>query len=225
MFYGVVYKLTNTVNGKYYIGQTQNSVEKRFRDHMYAKSAIGDAIREYGKDKFTKEILAVCESKKELNACEIRFIAEYKSNDPNFGYNRTGGGGKIFAISVRSGKIITEAFMSEEKYKKTGLYYVMKIIKGKYKAQVLYKLREFGVVRFGEMKRYLGDEVSYRMLASTLKELAADDLIIRTAYDENPPKVEYSLTVRGKSLIPLLDGLCAWGDANKPALEAGEQTV
>ena len=61
MFYGVVYKLTNTVNGKYYIGQTQNSVEKRFRDHMYAKSAIGDAIREYGKDKFTKEILAVCE--------------------------------------------------------------------------------------------------------------------------------------------------------------------
>ena len=217
MAYGVVYKLTNTVNGKNYIGQTKNSVEKRFRDHTYAKSAIGDAIRKYGKDKFTKEILAVCESREELNACELRFISEYKSNDPNFGYNRTGGGG-VNVVSKRSGKIITEAFMSEEKYKKTGLYYVMKIIKGKYKAQVLYRLREFGVVRFGEMKRYLGDEVSYRMLSSTLKELAADDLIIRTAYDENPPKVEYSLTERGKSLIPFLDDLWDWGDANKPEL-------
>ena len=217
MAYGVVYKLTNTVNGKNYIGQTQNSVEKRFRDHSYAKSAIGEAIRKYGKDKFTKEILAVCESREELNACELRFISEYKSNDPNFGYNRTGGGG-VNVVSKRSGKIITEAFMSEEKYKKTGLYYVMKIIKGKYKAQVLYRLREFGVVRFGEMKRYLGDEVSYRMLSSTLKELAADDLIIRTAYDENPPKVEYSLTERGKSLIPFLDDLWDWGDANKPEL-------
>ena len=216
MAYGVVYKLTNTVNGKNYIGQTKNSVEKRFRDHTYAKSAIGDAIRKYGKDKFTKEILAVCESREELNACELRFISEYKSNDPNFGYNRTGGGG-VNVVSKRSGKIITEAFMSEEKYKKTGLYYVMKIIKGKYKAQVLYRLREFGIVRFGEMKRYIGDEVSYKMLVSTLKELAADNLIIRTAYDENPPKVEYSLTERGKSLIPLLDGLCAWGDANKPS--------
>ena len=215
MAYGVVYKLTNTVNGKNYIGQTKNSVEKRFRDHTYAKSAIGDAIRKYGKDKFTKEILAVCESREELNACELRFISEYKSNDPNFGYNRTGGGG-VNVVSKRSGKIITKAFMSEEKYKKTGLYYVMKIIKGKYKAQVLYRLREFGIVRFGEIKRYLGDEVSYKMLTSTLKELAADDLIIRTAYDENPPKVEYSLTERGKSLIPFLDDLWDWGDANKP---------
>lgn len=71
-------------------------------------------------------------------------------------------------------------------------------------------------MRFGELKRYLGEEVSYRMLTSTLKELVADDLIIRTAYDENPPKVEYSLTERGKSLIPLLESLCVWGDAHKP---------
>ncbi|MBR1647394.1 MAG: winged helix-turn-helix transcriptional regulator [Selenomonadaceae bacterium] len=82
--------------------------------------------------------------------------------------------------------------------------------------RVLYALMEFEVVRFGEMKRYIGDEVSLKMLVSTLKELAADNLIIRTAYDENPPKVEYSLTERGKSLIPFLDDLWDWGDANKP---------
>ena len=110
-----------------------------------------------------------------------------------------------------------ERCIGNESFNDTGLAYALKLVKGKYKAQVLYALMEFGTVRFGEMKRYLGDEVSYRMLSSTLKELAADDLIIRTQYDENPPKVEYSLTARGKSLIPLLDGLCAWGDANKPS--------
>ncbi|MBR0061953.1 MAG: helix-turn-helix transcriptional regulator, partial [Selenomonadaceae bacterium] len=63
-------------------------------------------------------------------------------------------------------------------------------------------------------KRYLG-EISFRMLSSTLKELEVDDLVKRKEYDQLPLKVEYSLTERGKSLIPLLDGLCAWGDAHK----------
>ncbi len=54
------------------------------------------------------------------------------------------------------------------------------------------------------------------MLSSTLKELEADDLIKRKEYEQLPPKVEYSLTERGKSLIPLLDGLCTWGEEHKP---------
>lgn len=107
-----------------------------------------------------------------------------------------------------------ERCIADESFKDTGLFYTLKLIKGKYKPQVLYALMEFGVVRFGEMKRYLG-KVSYRMLSSTLKELAADDLIKRKEYNQLPLKVEYSLTERGKSLIPLLDGLCAWGDAHK----------
>ena len=108
-----------------------------------------------------------------------------------------------------------ERCIGNESFKDTGLAYTLKLIKGKYKAQVLYALMEFGVVRFGEMKHYLGDEVSYRMLTATLKELAADDLINRTEYEQLPKKVEYSLTERGKSLIPFLDGLCQWGDDNK----------
>ena len=107
-----------------------------------------------------------------------------------------------------------ERCIGNESFNDTGLAYALKLVKGKYKAQVLYTLMEFGVVRFGEMKRYLG-EVSYRMLTATLKELAADDLINRTEYEQLPKKVEYSLTERGKSLIPFLDGLCQWGDANK----------
>ena len=107
-----------------------------------------------------------------------------------------------------------ERCIGDESFKDTGLAYTLKLIKGKYKMRVLYTLMEFGVVRFGEMKRYLG-EISFRMLSSTLKELETDDLIKRKEYDQLPPKVEYSLTERGKSLIPLLDGLCAWGDAHK----------
>ena len=107
-----------------------------------------------------------------------------------------------------------ERCIGDESFKDTGLAYTLKLIKGKYKMRVLYTLMEFDVVRFGEMKRYLG-EISFRMLSSTLKELEADDLIKRKEYDQLPPKVEYSLSERGKSLIPLLDGLCAWGDAHK----------
>ena len=108
-----------------------------------------------------------------------------------------------------------ERCISNESFQDTGLFYTLRLIKGKYKMLVLYALMEFGVVRFGEMKRYIGDDVSLFMLNRTLKELVADGLIKRKEYAQLPLKVEYSLTERGKSLIPLLDGLCAWGDAHK----------
>ena len=107
-----------------------------------------------------------------------------------------------------------ERCIGDESFKDTGLFYTLKLIKGKYKMRVLYTLMEFGVVRFGEMKRYLG-EISFYMLNRTLKELEADDLIKRKEYDQLPPKVEYSLTERGKSLIPLLDIMCQWGIEHK----------
>ncbi len=106
--------------------------------------------------------------------------------------------------------------IGNESFKDTGLFYTLKLIKGKYKLRVLYTLMEFGVVRFGEMKRYIGNEISFFMLNRTLKELEADNLVKRKEYNQLPQKVEYSLTERGKSLIPLLDGLCTWGDEHKP---------
>lgn len=72
----------------------------------------------------------------------------------------------------------------------------------------------FGVVRFIEMKKYIGS-ISYKTLSSTLKELEADKLVNRREYPQIPPKVEYSLTERGKSLIPILDMMCDWGEQNR----------
>ena len=96
----------------------------------------------------------------------------------------------------------------------TGFSYTMPLIQGKYKMLILYTLTEYGVVRFNEMKKYIG-AISYKTLSSTLKELEADGLVHREEYPQIPPKVEYSLTERGKSLIPILDAMCEWGDQNR----------
>ena len=79
---------------------------------------------------------------------------------------------------------------------------------------ILYALMEFGVVRFNEMKKHIGT-ITFKTLSSTLKQLEADGLIIRTEYPQIPPKVEYSLSDRGKSLMPILDKMCEWGDQNR----------
>ena len=109
---------------------------------------------------------------------------------------------------------MAERCISSESLETTGFSYTLSLINGKYKMTILYTLMEFGVVRFNEMKRYIGG-ISYKTLSATLKELEADQLVDRREYPQIPPKVEYSLTERGKSLIPLLDGMCEWGDNNR----------
>ena len=104
--------------------------------------------------------------------------------------------------------------IAQECLETTGFSYTLSLINGKYKMTILYTLMEFGIVRFNEMKKYIG-EISYKTLSSTLKELEAEQLVHREEYPQIPPKVEYSLTERGKSLIPILDGMCEWGDANR----------
>ena len=96
----------------------------------------------------------------------------------------------------------------------TGFNYTMSLIQGKYKMFILYALMGFKVVRFNELKKYI-KTISYKTLSTTLKELEADQLIHREEYPQIPPKVEYSLTERGKSLIPILDGMCEWGHKNR----------
>ena len=100
------------------------------------------------------------------------------------------------------------------KLENTGFNYTMSLIQGKYKMFILYTLMEFGVVRFNEMQKYIGS-ITYKTLSATLKQLEADGLINRREYPQIPPKVEYSLTERGKSLIPILDGMCEWGDQHR----------
>jgi DNA-binding HxlR family transcriptional regulator len=74
---------------------------------------------------------------------------------------------------------------------------------------------EYEPVRFNEMQRYLG-KIADKILSQNLKELEADELIIRTVYPQIPPKVEYTLTDRGHSLVKVLDTLCDWGLENRP---------
>ena len=104
--------------------------------------------------------------------------------------------------------------ISTERLNDTGFSYTLSLFNGKYKMTILYTLMEFGIVRFNEMKKYIGN-ISYKTLSSTLKELEADKLVHREEYPQIPPKVEYSLTERGKSLIPILDNMCEWGDKNR----------
>lgn len=100
--------------------------------------------------------------------------------------------------------------IADENLENTGFSYTLSLINGKYKMTILYTLMEFGVVRFNEMQKYIGS-ISYKTLSVNLKELEADKLVYRKEYPQIPPKVEYSLTERGKSLIPILDSMCEWG--------------
>ena len=99
-------------------------------------------------------------------------------------------------------------------FSSTGYSYTLSLIAGKYKPIILYCLMEYEPVRFNEMRRYLGS-VSDKTLSQTLKELERDGLIHREMYPEIPPKVEYSLTERGRSLMAVLDQLCVWGEQNR----------
>ena len=100
------------------------------------------------------------------------------------------------------------------KLEDTGFNYTMSLIQGKYKMYILYELMGIGKVRFNELKKYI-KTISYKTLSQTLKELEADGLVHRDEYTQIPPKVEYSLTERGKSLIPILDSMCSWGEKNR----------
>ena len=106
-------------------------------------------------------------------------------------------------------------YIENANFEDTGFHYALSLISGKHKMVILYCLMEYRVVRFNELKRYLKN-ISDKTLSTNLKELEADNLIIRTEYPQIPPKVEYSLSERGKSLMKVLDRLCLWGGENKP---------
>lgn len=98
--------------------------------------------------------------------------------------------------------------------KNTGFGYTLSLISGKYKIIILYWLSEREVMRHNELKRSIGI-ISFKTLSIMLKELEADDLIIRKEFPQIPPKVEYSLSERGRSLLPLFNMMCEWGEKNR----------
>lgn len=105
-------------------------------------------------------------------------------------------------------------YIEDANFEDTGFSYTLSLISGKHKMVILYCLMEYEVVRFNGLKRYLKN-ISDKTLSTNLKELEADRLIIRTEYPQVPPKVEYRLSDRGKSLMVVLDQLCVWGQQNR----------
>lgn len=86
------------------------------------------------------------------------------------------------------------------------------LIDGKWKCVILFRLLD-GTNRFNELRRKMPG-VTQRMLTNQLREMEADGLVERKVYAQVPPKVEYSLSERGRTLSPILEALKAWGDRN-----------
>ena len=107
-----------------------------------------------------------------------------------------------------------KGYIETARFADTGFSYTMSLINGKHKMVILYCLMEFKVVRFNEMQRYL-KKISDKTLSQNLKELERDGLIRRIVYPQIPPKVEYSLSQKGLSLMAVLDQLCVWGEQNR----------
>lgn len=95
---GYIYIIRNTINTKVYVGQTKNTIQHRFRQHIYEANrgcqyVIHKAMRKYGTDNFYIEPIEQYDNSL-LNAKEIYWIKFYKSNNPKYGYNMTEGGSR-----------------------------------------------------------------------------------------------------------------------------------
>ena len=89
------------------------------------------------------------------------------------------------------------------------------VIGGKWKPLVIYQLKD-GTLRFNQIAAKVTPRITQRMLTKELRELERDGLISRKMYPQIPPKVEYSLTKKGNTLLPIIELLCQWGVDNRP---------
>jgi DNA-binding HxlR family transcriptional regulator len=86
----------------------------------------------------------------------------------------------------------------------------MDLIGGKWKPIIIWHLGAKGTQRFNEIRKLL-PQITQKMLTQQLRELEADNLVMRKVYPQVPPKVEYSLTELGETLMPILSMMCTWG--------------
>lgn len=96
-----------------------------------------------------------------------------------------------------------------EKEYKCPIDITLAVVGGKWKASILWHLSQ-DTMRFSDLQRQFSD-TTRKMLTQQLRELEADGLVHREVYHQVPPKVEYSLTDKGRSIYPILDQMCEWG--------------
>lgn len=116
--------------------------------------------------------------------------------------------------------------MSENQPYKCTVAVTLEIIGGKWKSLILWHLR-VKTLRFSQLQRRLGS-ITQKMQTQQLRELERDGMIHREVYAEVPPRVEYSLTELGRSVVPILEQMCAWGKVyqeKRGAEEPGEEKL
>lgn len=100
--------------------------------------------------------------------------------------------------------------LNKEGKLKCSIEYTLKKIGGKWKTVILWHLGADGTLRYNELRRLLSG-VTHKVLSQQLKELEEDGFISRIQYNTVPPKVEYSLTETGNTLMPILEQMHKWG--------------
>lgn len=92
------------------------------------------------------------------------------------------------------------------------LEYGLDIFGGKWDSRIICVLAAKETLRYSELRRELTD-ITDTVLAASLKSLIKNEIVNRKSYDEVPPKVEYSLTEKGASVVPILQSICRWAGA------------
>ncbi len=102
------------------------------------------------------------------------------------------------------------------------LEYGLEVFGGKWKSRIICVLAEKGTLRYSSLRKEMTN-ITDAVLAAALRELQGDGIIQRRQYDEIPPRVEYSLTEKGQSVVPILQSICRWAGAYHR--EDGENTL
>ncbi len=89
------------------------------------------------------------------------------------------------------------------------LEYGLGVFGGKWKSRIICVLAQKNTLRYGALRKELAN-ITDAVLATTLKELMTDGMLERRAFNEIPPHVEYSLTAKGASVVPILQSICQW---------------
>lgn len=108
-------------------------------------------------------------------------------------------------------------FENEQQLKRCPVSYTMGFIGGRWKTAIIQQLLH-GPVRFGQIREGIG-LISDRMLTKQLKEMQADGLVERRAHAQQPRRVDYALTAKGRSLQPILEAMLSWGLEHMPGRE------
>lgn len=92
------------------------------------------------------------------------------------------------------------------------LEYGLEIFGGKWNSRIICVLAAKEVLRYSEIRKEMGN-ITDAVLASALKELILNGIVLRKSYDEIPPRVEYCLSEKGASVVPILQSICKWSGA------------